>query len=53
MLANRAVQIFNENATMHFIKILQCRQKQLTLDKLLVKKAKKTTAEEEQSTASK
>ena len=38
---------------MHFRKISQCRLKQLTLNKLLVKKARKATAEEEESTASK
>ena len=53
VLANRPVHIFNDNAMMHFRKILQCRQKQLTLDKFLVKKARKATAEEEESTASK
>ena len=37
MLGNRAVQIFNDNAMMHFRKLLQQRQKQLTLDKFLVK----------------
>ena len=53
VLANRAVHIFNDNAMMHFWKILQHRQKQLTLDKFLGKKARKVTAEEEESTASK
>ena len=38
MLSNRAVHIFNDNAMMHFRNILQCRQKQLTLDKFLVKR---------------
>ena len=33
MLANMAVQIFNDNAMMHVMIILQHRQKQLTLDK--------------------
>ena len=53
MLANRAVHIFRDNAMMHFMKKFQCLQKQLTLDKFLVKKAWKATAEEEESTASK
>ena len=53
MLANRAVHIFKDNAMMHFRKILQHRQKQPTLDKFLVRKARKATAEEEESTASK
>ena len=53
MLANRVVHIFNDNAMMHFRKILQRRQKQLTLDKFLVKKAREATTEEEESTASK
>ena len=53
MLANRAVYIFNDNAMKHFSKTLQHRQKQLTLDKFLVKKARKTTTEEEESRASK
>ena len=52
-MANKAVHIFNDNAMMHFRKILQCRQKQLTLDKFLVKKNRKAAAEEEESTASK
>ena len=52
MLANRAVHIFNDNAMMHFRKIMQRRQKQLALDKFLAKKARKATAEEEESTAS-
>ena len=38
IIANRAVHIFNDNAMMHFRKILQCRQKQLTLDKFLIKR---------------
>ena len=37
----------------HFKNILHRRQKQLTLDKFIVKKARKATAEEEESTASK
>ena len=37
----------------HFRKFLKCRQTQLTLDMFLVKKARKATAEEEESTASK
>ena len=45
--------IFNDNAMMHFRKSLQRRQKQLTLDKVLAKKAWKATAEEEESTARK
>ena len=47
MLANRAVH--NNNAMMHFRKMLQCRQKQLTLDKFFVEKARKATAEEKES----
>ena len=53
MLANRAVRIFNDNTVMFFKNILQCRQKQLTLGKFLVKKARKSTAEEEESSVSK
>ena len=53
MLANRSVLILNDNAVMHIIKILQYRQKQLTLDKFLVKKARITIAEKEESTTSK
>ena len=53
MLSNRAVHIFNDNAVMHFRKILQRNEKQLTLDKFLVRKARKSTAEEEESTLSK
>ena len=53
MIANRAVHIFNDNAMMHLRKILQHRQKQLKLDKYLAKKARKATAEEEESTARK
>ena len=37
---NKAVHIFNDNAMVHFRKILQRRQWQLTLDKFLAKKAK-------------
>ena len=48
MLSNRAVHVFNDDAMMHFGKILQRRQKQLTLDKFLVKKARKATTEEEE-----
>ena len=53
MLANKAVHIIIDNAMMHFRKILQRRLKQPTLDKFLAKKARKATAEEEESTASK
>ena len=53
MLANRAVYFFNDNAMMHYGKILQRRQKQLTLGKFLIKKARKATADEEKSTARK
>ena len=52
MSANRAVHIFNGDAMMHFRNIWQHRQRQLTLNKFLVKKARKETAEEEESTAS-
>ena len=38
MLVNRAVHISNDNAMMHFRKILQRRQKQLTLGKFFVKR---------------
>ena len=53
MLTNRAVYIINDNAMMHIRKVLQHGQKQLTLDKFLANKARKATAEEEESTASK
>ena len=53
LLADRAVHIFNDNAMMHFRKILQHRQKQLILDKFLAKKAMKAAAEEDESTVSK
>ena len=46
------MHIFNDNAMMHYTKILQIRQKQLTLDKFLVKKAWTATAEEEESKGS-
>ena len=36
IVTNRLVHIFNDNAMMHFIKILQRRQRQLTLDKFLI-----------------
>ena len=52
MSTNKAVHIFNDNAIMP-LKIVHRRQKQLTLDKLLVKDDRKATAEEEESTASK
>ena len=52
MLSNRAVHINNDNAVMHLRKKFQCRQKKLILDKFLAKKARKATAEEEESTAS-
>ena len=44
MLANRAVYIFNDNAMMRLMKILQRRQKQFSSDKFLVKRARKATA---------
>ena len=47
LLANLAVHMFNDNAMMHFRKILQRREKQLTLDTYLANKARKATAEEE------
>ena len=50
MLENRAVHIFNNKAMMHFIKILQRRQKATPIGQILVKKA---TADEEESTANK
>ena len=53
MLTNRAVYKFNDNAMMQCKEIWQRRQKQLTLDKFLVNKARKAKAEEEVSTASK
>ena len=52
-IANRAVYIFNDNAMMHFRQLLPHRQKQLTVDKFLAKKARKATAEEVESTMSK
>ena len=52
MYANRAVYIFNDNAMMHFRNILPRIQKHVALDKLLVKKARKRTAGEEELTAS-
>ena len=45
MLANRTVYIFNHNAMMHVRKTLQRRQKHVTLDKFLLEKARKATAE--------
>ena len=48
MLSNRTVHISIDNAMMQFRKILQCRQKKLTLDKFSVKKARKATTEEEE-----
>ena len=53
MLATRAVPIIDDNSLMYFRKILQLRQKQLTFDNLLFKKARKAIAEYEKSTASK
>ena len=53
MIANRAVHIFSHYAMMHFRSILKRKQKQLTLDKLLAKKARKATTEKEESTVSK
>ena len=53
MLAIRAVHVFNDNAMMHFRKTLQRIQEHLTLDTILAKKARKATAGEEESTASK
>ena len=47
MVANQAVNIFNDNAMSHFRKILQRRQKQLTLDRFLVKEKRKATAEKD------
>ena len=37
VVANRAVNLFNDNVMFHFRKILQRRQKQPTLDKFLTK----------------
>ena len=42
MVANRAVNLFNDNVTSHFKKILQRRQKQQILDKFLMKEKKET-----------
>ena len=53
MSTNWAVHIFNDNAMMLIRKIVQRKQKQLTLDTFMAKKARKATAEEEESTASK
>ena len=53
MLANRAMHIYEDNAIIHFRKDLQHGQKQLTLNHFLTKKARKATAEDEESSASK
>ena len=45
VVANRSVNIFNDNVMSHFRKILQRRQKQLTLDRFLVKEKRQATAE--------
>ena len=52
MLANMSRHIFYDIPVMHFRKILKRRRRQLTVDKLLAKKARKAIAAEEQSTAS-
>ena len=53
MTANMAVHSLNDIAMMHFRMILQRRQQQFTLNKFLVKEARKATAEEEESAGSK
>ena len=37
----RAMNLFNDNAMSHFLKILKRRQKQVSLDRFLVKVARK------------
>ena len=49
MLANRAVYFLNDNAMMHYGKILQRRQRQITLDKFLAENARRAIADEEES----
>ena len=51
--SKQAVHIFKDKAMMHLRKILQHRQKQLTFYKFVAKKARKTTVEKKESTASK
>ena len=41
VVANRTVNLFNDNVISHFRKTLQTRQKQQTLDKFLIKKKTK------------
>ena len=43
MLANMAIDIFIDNAMLHFRKIRQGRQKQLALDKFCAKQKRKST----------
>ena len=50
---NLAVHIFNDDAMMQSTEILQGRLKQLILNKLVAKKARKATAAEEEKTTSK
>ena len=50
VLTNQAVNIFNDKAMSHFRKIQQWRQKQVTLDRFLVKRKRKATAKKEVST---
>ena len=45
VVANRTVNLFNVMS--HFTKILQCRQKQQTLDKFLMKEKRKETQEKD------
>ena len=44
VVANRAVNIFNDNVMSHFRKIVQKRKKQLTMDRFLIKEKRKATA---------
>ena len=43
-VANRAINIFNDNVMSHFRKIVQKRKKQLTMDRFLIKDKRKATA---------
>ncbi|KAF2358657.1 hypothetical protein FHG87_010586 [Trinorchestia longiramus] len=44
-VSNRAVIIFNDTVMVHFRKIVQKRQKQLTMDRFLLKEKRKATAQ--------
>ena len=47
MVANRAVNIFNDNVMSTFRKILQRRKKQQTIDKFFRKEIRQATAEQD------